>query len=97
VQQLCSVCFAGDFIYWTDWHRRTVERVHKLTGKQRSVVVDQLPGVMGLTAANMSALTGLTHNSVTCCLGMKTKATEQLFPLLTVHSALLYCLMCFYV
>jgi len=52
-------CCAGDYVYWTDWHRRTVERVHKLTGKQRSVIVDQLPDVMGLTAVNMSALTGL--------------------------------------
>lgn len=51
---------AGDYVYWTDWHRRTVERVHKLTGQQRSVVVDQLPDVMGLTAVNMSTLTGLT-------------------------------------
>ena len=55
---LC-VCRTGDYIYWTDWHRRTVERVHKLTGRQRSVIVDQLPDVMGLTAVNMSVLTGL--------------------------------------
>ena len=55
----CCVHCAGDYIYWTDWHRRTVERVDKLTGKQRSIIVDQLPDVMGLTAVNMSAPTGL--------------------------------------
>jgi len=56
---------AGDYVYWTDWHRRTVERVHKLTGKQRSVIVDQLPDVMGLAAVNMSTPTG-RHNSSRC-------------------------------
>lgn len=55
-----QLIFAGDYIYWTDWHRRTVERVDKLTGKQRSVIVDQLPDVMGLTAVNMSTVTGLS-------------------------------------
>jgi len=30
-----------------------------MTGKQRSIIVDQLPDVMGLTAVNMSAPTGL--------------------------------------
>jgi len=60
VQQLCFVCSAGDYVYWTDWHRRTVERVHKSTGERRSVIVDQLPDVMGLTAVNMSMLTGLS-------------------------------------
>lgn len=59
-QQLCFMCCPGDYIYWTDWHRRTVERVHKLTGKQRSVIVDELPDVMGLTAVNVSAVTGLS-------------------------------------
>jgi len=31
-----------------------------LTGQQRSVIIDQLPGVMGLAAVNMSAITGLS-------------------------------------
>jgi len=68
-------CYTGDYIYWTDWHRRTVERVHKLTGRQRSVIVDQLPDVMGLTAVNMSALTGL-RLSTELCLQFSTIATE---------------------
>jgi len=76
VQHLCCECFVGEYVYWTDWHRRTVERVHKLTGKQRSVIVDQLPDVMGLTAVNMSALRGLSitlftvHSSCVCVIFM---------------------------
>jgi len=63
--QVCAICdcCTGDYIYWTDWQRRTVERVDKVAGKQRSVIVSHLPDVMGLTAVNMSALSGLSHNS----------------------------------
>jgi len=56
-------------VYWTDWHRRTIERVDKWTGEQRSVIVDQLPDVMGLTAVNMSAPLGLS-NPVCCFIAL---------------------------
>lgn len=23
----------GDYLYWTDWHRRSIDRVHKLSGE----------------------------------------------------------------
>ncbi|KAG8222032.1 hypothetical protein J437_LFUL003952 [Ladona fulva] len=45
----------GDFLYWTDWQRRSIDRVHKLTGQQREVIVDQLPNVMGLKAISLAA------------------------------------------
>lgn len=39
----------GDYIYWTDWQLRSIERVHKHTA-EREVIVDQLPDLMGLKA-----------------------------------------------
>ncbi|XP_017772684.1 PREDICTED: low-density lipoprotein receptor-related protein 6 [Nicrophorus vespilloides] len=40
----------GDFLYWTDWQRRTISRVHKETGSNRETIVEQLPNIMGLKA-----------------------------------------------
>lgn len=40
----------GDYIYWTDWQRRSIERVHKHTA-EREFIIDQLPDLMGLKAA----------------------------------------------
>uniref|UniRef100_A0A8C1RHZ8 Low density lipoprotein receptor-related protein 6 n=1 Tax=Cyprinus carpio TaxID=7962 RepID=A0A8C1RHZ8_CYPCA len=39
----------GDYIYWTDWQRRSIERVHKHS-LEREVIVDQLPDLMGIKA-----------------------------------------------
>uniref|UniRef100_A0A336M1L1 CSON010315 protein n=1 Tax=Culicoides sonorensis TaxID=179676 RepID=A0A336M1L1_CULSO len=43
----------GDYLYWTDWQRRTIDRAHKINGHDRSVVIDQLPELMGLRAAHL--------------------------------------------
>lgn len=42
----------GNFIYWTDWQRRSIERVHKRTA-EREFIIDQLPDLMGLKATNV--------------------------------------------
>lgn len=47
----------GDFIYWTDWQRRSIERVHKRTA-ERQFIIDQLPDLMGLKAANVNQAFG---------------------------------------
>lgn len=39
----------GDYIYWTDWQRRSIERVHKHSA-EREVIIDQLPDLMGIKA-----------------------------------------------
>lgn len=39
----------GDYIYWTDWQRRSIERVHKRSA-EREVIIDQLPDLMGIKA-----------------------------------------------
>nr|XP_020641437.1 low-density lipoprotein receptor-related protein 6 isoform X2 [Pogona vitticeps] len=47
----------GDYIYWTDWQRRSIERVHKQTA-EREVIIDQLPDLMGLKATNVHQIIG---------------------------------------
>lgn len=42
----------GDYIYWTDWQRRSIERVHKRTA-DREFIIDQLPDLMGLKATRV--------------------------------------------
>lgn len=54
---------SGDFVYWTDWQRRAIESVHKSNAKQRTVIIDQLPDVMGLTAVNVSFYEGNSQNN----------------------------------
>uniref|UniRef100_A0AAY4EED2 EGF-like domain-containing protein n=1 Tax=Denticeps clupeoides TaxID=299321 RepID=A0AAY4EED2_9TELE len=39
----------GDWIYWSDWQRRSIERVHTHTA-ERETIIDQLPDLMGLKA-----------------------------------------------
>ncbi|KAE8613421.1 hypothetical protein XENTR_v10007716 [Xenopus tropicalis] len=58
----------GDYVYWTDWQRRSIERVHKRTG-EREVIIDQLPDLMGLKATNihkMSGTNGCAENNGGC-------------------------------
>lgn len=47
----------GDYIYWTDWQRRSIERVHKHTA-EREIIIDQLPDLMGLKATNVHQIIG---------------------------------------
>uniref|UniRef100_A0A2S2P0K4 Low-density lipoprotein receptor-related protein 6 n=2 Tax=Schizaphis graminum TaxID=13262 RepID=A0A2S2P0K4_SCHGA len=43
----------GDYLYWTDWQRRTIDRVNKNTGSDRKIIIDQLPNLMGVKAINL--------------------------------------------
>ena len=54
---------AGDYVYWTDWQRRKVERIHKKTGLQREIIIEHLPDLMGIKALNVSAIIGKSFNS----------------------------------
>ena len=47
-----------NFIYWTDWQERTVERAHKITGNDRMVVVDHFPDLMGLKVTKLNEIKG---------------------------------------
>jgi low density lipoprotein receptor-related protein 5/6 len=43
----------GEHLYWTDWQRRTIDRVNKHTGAERKVIIDQLPNLMGVKAVSL--------------------------------------------
>ncbi|KAH7969024.1 hypothetical protein HPB52_013696 [Rhipicephalus sanguineus] len=45
------------YIYWTDWQGRSIERLHKRTG-ERLVILDQLPDLMGIKAVSVHARPG---------------------------------------
>uniref|UniRef100_UPI00358F8E53 low-density lipoprotein receptor-related protein 6 isoform X1 n=1 Tax=Myxine glutinosa TaxID=7769 RepID=UPI00358F8E53 len=47
----------GDWIYWTDWQRRSIERVNKHT-LVREVLVEQLSDLMGLKATSTQKQSG---------------------------------------
>ncbi|KAL7885278.1 hypothetical protein AOLI_G00055730 [Acnodon oligacanthus] len=47
----------GDYIYWSDWQRRSIERVHT-TKAVREVIVEQLPDLMGLKATKVTETFG---------------------------------------
>ncbi|XP_076815785.1 low-density lipoprotein receptor-related protein 6-like [Clavelina lepadiformis] len=48
----------GDYLYWTDWQRRRVERM-KIGGRRpRKTLIDQLPDVMGVKATSKKVLPG---------------------------------------
>ncbi|KAJ3659363.1 hypothetical protein Zmor_011053 [Zophobas morio] len=48
----------GDFLYWTDWQRRSIDRANKDTGGHREVILDQVANVMGLRAINLTDVSG---------------------------------------
>ncbi|KAG8234143.1 hypothetical protein J437_LFUL007509 [Ladona fulva] len=48
----------GPHIYWTDWHRKSVERADKLTGANRVAIRTDLDGVMEIRAVAASRQTG---------------------------------------
>ncbi|KAG1652486.1 Low-density lipoprotein receptor-related protein 6 [Nymphon striatum] len=48
----------GDYVYWTDWQARTIERVHKKRPGDREFIIDHLPDLMGLKAVNVNPIRG---------------------------------------
>ena len=41
---------SDEFIYWTDWQKRSIERVNKWTGADRMLIIDEFSDLMGLKA-----------------------------------------------
>ena len=48
----------GGYLYWTDWRSKSIERVDKATGKQRSVLREGLEGLMEIRAVAKDKQTG---------------------------------------
>ncbi|KAK0099194.1 hypothetical protein PV326_000031 [Microctonus aethiopoides] len=55
---LFGLSLLGDYLYWTDWQRRSIDRAHKLTGADREEIVYQLPNVMGVKAIHLGNVPG---------------------------------------
>lgn len=63
----------GDYVYWTDWQRRSIERVHKRSA-EREVIIDQLPDLMGLKATSVHKVIGGSFQSL---LEMETRSRND--------------------
>lgn len=48
----------GDYVYWSDWQRRSIDRAHKSKGTDRAVIVDQHPDLMGIRVARVKQVAG---------------------------------------
>lgn len=48
----------GEYLYWTDWQRRSIDRVHKITGKDRQCISEPLPNIMGIKAIHLGLPNG---------------------------------------
>lgn len=42
----------GDYVYWTDWEHNSVERAHKLTGKENQVIMQNQKDLMSVETVN---------------------------------------------
>lgn len=47
-----------DYLYWTDWQKRSIERAHKLTGNEHEAIIENIPNVMGLKAVHLGKIRG---------------------------------------
>lgn len=58
-----------DYLYWTDWQKRSIERAHKLSGSEHEVIIENIPNVMGLKAVHIGKVSGTnkcTNNNGGC-------------------------------
>ena len=44
---------AGDYIYWTDWRTKSIQRADKLTGDRVTTVRGDLPTLMAIHAVQL--------------------------------------------
>ena len=53
---MCHIMIVGQYIYWTDWQRRTIERVNKTGDKDtRRLIIEHLPDLMAIRTITMTA------------------------------------------
>ncbi|XP_014248480.1 low-density lipoprotein receptor-related protein 6 isoform X2 [Cimex lectularius] len=49
IPHVFGLSLLGDYLYWTDWQRRSLDSGHKITGANRRIILD-LANMMGLKA-----------------------------------------------
>lgn len=64
IPHVFGLSLLGDYLYWTDWQHRSVERAHKVTGNDRIIIVDQFADLMGLKVARLKDIRGSNMCSV---------------------------------
>lgn len=56
----------GKHLYWTDWQRRNLQRIHVDSSRSKDIIVELLPAVMGLKVVDMKLNYGMYgHNNMT--------------------------------
>lgn len=48
----------GDYLYWSDWQRHSIDRANKHTGNDRMTIVDHLSDLMGIKVARLKDVKG---------------------------------------
>ena len=58
----------GDYLYWTDWQRRSITRAHKESGANRETIAEQIPNIMGIKAIGAAQFgeSNVAHSSNPC-------------------------------
>lgn len=47
---LIPICIVGDYLYWSDWQKRTIERVNIYFLPDREILMTSMEGLMDLKA-----------------------------------------------
>ena len=50
--------YLDNFLYWTDWQRRRIERMRVGSRRSRRVIADQLPDIFGVKASRVTVPNG---------------------------------------
>lgn len=64
IAHVFGLSILGEYLYWTDWQRRSIERANKINGSDQLVVVDQFPDVMGLKVTRLNEINGTSRCSL---------------------------------
>lgn len=48
----------NNYLYWTDWQRRRIEKMRVGSRRSRSIIADQLPDISGVKASMMTVQKG---------------------------------------
>lgn len=53
---ICFHSYLDDYLYWTDWGKRKVERMLVFDSKSRHAMIEELPDLMGIKASSVTPI-----------------------------------------
>lgn len=56
VEHPYGLTLTKDFIYWSDWLTKSLHRANKTTGLNRTVIIDNLEGIMDIRSVSVSLI-----------------------------------------